>query len=214
MLLQRKADPCKARYDGEFPLMMAVERGLLPVVKSLLRHKASPNQRTQPGTPTILQVACNHGVESIALELIEAGANLTDVDQNGTYVIHSVVKSGMFPVIKELVKRISPKALHVRDSRGYTPLLWACRKADKKTVKLLLDEGACIEDKTKAKESVLHCIALTSFSEFTAVEVAEYLIDRGADAINKFDRRGFTPFHIACIKNQLALVSSSMWLFS
>lgn len=86
----------------------------------------------------------------IALSLIENGANVNAVSNNGTTPLHLAVR-GPEDCVKALIKAgADPNA---RDNDGNTPLILACKWESEKKVRMLLRAGADFNIKNNAGES-------------------------------------------------------------
>ena len=90
--------------------------------------------------------------------------------------IHEAAKTGDLPRIQELVKK-DPAAVDLKDSAGRTPLHWAARNDHLAVVRFLVRSGADIDPRDNLGNNPLYYSIWLGKSP----EIAEFLIDKGAD---------------------------------
>lgn len=73
-LLERGADPRISTPNGNTPLILAAQGGMIEVVRSLLQRRADPNVRNSRGFSPLM-MAAREGRTDIARALIEGGAD-------------------------------------------------------------------------------------------------------------------------------------------
>lgn len=98
----------------------------------------------------------------IAAALIENGANVNAVSNDGTTALHLAV-SGPEDSLKALIK--AKADLNVQDNKGNTPLILACKWEGEKKVRLLLRAGADFNIKNNAGESAADLCAARGFQD-------------------------------------------------
>ncbi len=107
-------------------------------------------------------------------------------------VLHYAAINGSPDVIQYLLDLKDPQLdPNAKDMYGLTPLHAAFANGRAKTVSLLLEAGAIIDDDGPEGLSMLH-LAVSNFSE---PEVLEFLTDRPVNVTDDWKR---TPLHIAC----------------
>lgn len=260
-LLNNGADLDITDQKGKTPLCIAVEKGLLSLVKEILKHSPNNGDKlslraaicgfrdehkkifdilTEIGftidanvveDSDLLYNSVKKGYYDVVDFLINQGADVNSV-RDGVTLLHNAIENGRLEIIKLLIKskcdmnarsksnkirflleniRFSSKK--IRFSLEKCPIEYSIEKGHKNIVKLLLVNGATIEDYLlyKALNSAKICKmiidhgvnvnACDSFSK-TALhyadnqEVIELLIKKGAD-INARDKYGKTPLHNA-----------------
>ncbi len=98
----------------------------------------------------------------IALALIENGANVNAVSNDGTTPLHLAVR-GPEDSVKALIKAgANPNA---QDNNGNTPLILACKWESEKKVRMLLRAGADFNIKNNAGESAAELCAARGFQD-------------------------------------------------
>lgn len=134
LLLSKGADPNGLKEAiSDPPLILAVRRGQLSVVRFLLEHGAKVDAVTKQGQ-TALHIACvarngailNKG-EDGTLELIKvllkAGANPQAVDALGNQPIHYVARNGLSTLDAVLALAAAKAPLKVLNNDNETPLM-------------------------------------------------------------------------------------------
>ena len=201
VLLEYKADPEKADYDGNTPLHLASAAGLQSVVQLLLRSGANVNAI---GARNETPLHCNVNFwlqqktgapksDPIMESLLHHGADPDAVNDKG----YTPLQSALF----EGVKRIEPIAIMLLEKTrdlasvrvGEVALLnHAIDKGLKSVVTFLLDRGVDprIEDAFEGVKPL--SVAVTA----QETEIIELLLDKGAN-IDSQNSSGNTALHFA-----------------
>lgn len=180
-LLTRDGDAHINKTDpaGGTPLVFAVQCGWGGIVASLLAHNADVDQATCKKGKCALQYALEKENESIALMLIDHGADVEVADDVGNTALHYAVYRSMWefektlPILQRLLERGANTAAVNMD--GSTPLQCAVAWGDTKAVEFLweksLDANPYLRD-----GSVLLSGALAGDPEMIAL-----IVSHGAD---------------------------------
>jgi ankyrin repeat protein len=152
-LLKAKADPNLRCDDGPTALHLAlrpeplvsISPDAMDTVPLLLRHKADVNALSaHGGTPLHTLCTWSQGEQSTRLLtlLIEAGANVHQVDNEGCTPLLKLAERGHAASIRELIARGADP--NQDDGYGYTPLMAAACSAacSVESVCVLLEKGA------------------------------------------------------------------------
>jgi hypothetical protein len=125
VLLQYKADPNLPDLDGNTPLVAAINRRDVPMVKALLTGGANPDIKRRDGyPPLVLAVAVNNsGDKDMAVALINAKANVNVADNDGKTPLHWAVENNRPELVELLVK--AGADVNARTKSGATPLNYA-----------------------------------------------------------------------------------------
>lgn len=168
-LLVRGVDVNARDEDGWTALHLASNAGHLDAARVLLEcpdidvrlltnlgHSARQLAATtelheELGVPR-LHWACGAGLLSLAVSLIERGANIEGIYARST-PLHQACCSGHVDVARELLRRGA--SLEARGSSGNTPLTGACKHGHVGVVRLLLDAGAQLETTNDLGETPL-----------------------------------------------------------
>ena len=154
----------------------------------------------------------------IALELIEKGADVNAIGNDGKRPLHQAVVE-MEEVARALVK--AGAEIDAQDNDGNTPLMYACMKAKEETVLWLLKAGA--DDKLQNNEgrTAEDMAAKRGYSRALELMAADTLLQacknnqkrsvqvilkRGGMDINERDGECYTPLIYACRNNALEIV--------
>ena len=188
LLLAAGAAPDAARPTGGTALMFAARAGSVDVVRRLAAAGANPNARTAGGH-TALMWAAAEAHAHVAQALIDHGAALVDARTAATPFAPRRRRPRRGPILLREGEAANPAEFPrdgetdpARTAGGFTPLLYAVLAGDGETVRVLLDNGADINDASPDGVSAL-MLALTKRHE----ELALLLIDRGAAP--NYDRR-------------------------
>ena len=164
-------------------LHTACEHGKLNMVKSLIEHGASVNDKNGHGE-TPLSVAILHQQDGIALALMtELGC-----DSNDGISLHMAYNNSDLDMVRTLIEH----GAHVNGKGfdGNTPLLSILRLGDVNMVEtLIIEHGADVNEKGINSKTPLHVACAQS-----NLSVVEALINLGAD-INHKDVDNKTPIY-------------------
>ena len=188
LLLDAGADPNLARPTGDTALMFAARAGSMEVVQRLAAAGANPNAATVGGH-TALMWAAAEAHARVVQALIDNGAALVDVRTAATPFVPRRRRPRRGPILLRAGEAANPAEFPrdgetdpQRTAGGFTPLLYAVLAGDSDTVRVLLDNGADVDDAAPDGVSAL-MLALTKRHE----DLALRLIARGADV--NYDRR-------------------------
>ena len=156
-LLNAGADPNAAMPGGETALMTAARAGPPDAVRVLLAAGADPNARDDAGGQTAVMWAAARNNAPAVHVLAELGADL------------HVRTTGPPPPLSRSYFRSPPPT-------SFTALLFAVRSGAIDATRALLDAGAGVNDTLSDGQSALVVAAANAHWE-----LADYLLDRGAD---------------------------------
>lgn len=194
LLLQFGAEPdIETFYGHESPMMIAAQRGKIPILLSLLNGNADINFRTKSGTA--LFQAAHYGQVSSVRFLLNKNANPHLINWEGYYPIHTAARMGHVDIVKIFIEEAEEK-IDVLDNKDFQPIHRAALWNQVSVVNYLVSKGADVDAMTSDKSySVLHIAARQG-----AVEVAKFLTEHGAK-LNVRDINGETPLFIATAFN-------------
>ena len=219
-LLDAGADSNVAMPTGETPLMQAARNGNADTVKVLLAHGASVDAKETTQHQTALMWAAVEGNVAAIKTLIEGGANIdahskmraprpprtpsaaTKPKPRASTAPPAASAGGNPLVLWNLYpngRDVSRSAFGARTvTEGLTPLLFATRQGHIDVVRLLLDEGAKIDEPASDGSTALFLAIVNAHWELAA-----FLLERGADP--NTDGRGITPLHQLVVTRRLHL---------
>ena len=185
-LLASGADPSRALPSGETPLMTASRTGSAVAVRALLAAGADPHAREHAHEQTALMWAAAQGHPEVVRRLLAAGARVADRSLVYPQVVSSsgnADRSGVFEVMQG----------------GYTPLLFAARRGDVASARLLVAAGADVDAVAASGTSPLVVAAHSGHGAFAA-----FLLSAGADP--GAAAAGYGALHAAVLRGDLPLV--------
>jgi ankyrin repeat protein len=188
LFLERGASVDVRGIDGSTALFEAAETGRLPIVRQLVEHGANVNLAGRSGVPP-LSAATYMGSEPIVILLIEKGANANAIDDTKKAPIVYAAGRGFSGIASLLLDH--GVDVNARYGNELTVLMWAAGYSSEagvedavKTVTMLLDRGAHIDDQDNRGRSALMIAA-----ELNHEEAVDLLLAHGADKMLK-DKQG------------------------
>ena len=185
-LLAAGADPDRALPAGETPLMTAARTGDPAAVRALLGRGADPHAREHAHGQTALMWAAAQGHPEVVRLLLASGARVDDRSKVYPQVVSSsgnADRSGVFEVMRG----------------GYTPLLFAARRGDVASARLLVAAGADVDAAAASGTSPLVVAAHSGHGALAA-----FLLEVGADP-GAADA-GYGALHAAVLRGDPDLV--------
>jgi ankyrin repeat protein len=194
-LLNAGADVNGRLLNGETALMMASRTGNVAAMKVVLDHGADVNAKEALRGTTALMWAAAQGHPAAVQLLIERGANLSarsNPDWPGKPVSYAKAEDPRPSRLKENVY-VDPKPPDMSDRSGgaLTPLVFATRRNDLDSVRILLAAGADVNQVTGYGWSALLVATQNRYYQLGA-----FLLDKGADP-NIANKGGWTPLYLA-----------------
>ena len=184
----------------ETPLHSAAATNPDPrVADLLLDNGAQLHAETRNGRTPLLMAVISNRQAAVVEFLLDQGAGTEGEDESGFTLLHLAAFSGASHMVRLLLERgFDPNA---KDDEGSgPPLFQAAMSGDPLVVKALLEYGADVHlrdgfwGRTPLHVAVSHMT--TGYAKGTAIELAQLLLDQGAD-IRAQDHEGETPLHLA-----------------
>ena len=194
-LLDAGADPNKAQWTGETPVMTCARTGNAEALQSLLAHGGDANAKETRRGQTALMWAVAQRHPEVARLLIEQGADVNAKSQMpegftpAKYLTYGVYRRDPTGPDRFEAGDVHPDPASSRG--GFTALLFAAREGDQESARLLIAEGARVNDSSPDYGTAL-VMAVASGHE----PVSLFLLENGADP-NATDSWGLTPLHYA-----------------
>lgn len=186
-LLEAGANPNLSLLAGETPVMVAARSGFPHVVELLLAQGAGPNAHGTRGQ-TALMWAVSEKHPDVTKVLLAHGADIhakSDVYNE----VMAVPPHGYLPY-----NRAIPHG-------GETALMFAARVGDLESAKLLVADGADVNDTDAWGVSATTLAAHSGFDDLVV-----FLLDRGADA--NAAQAGFAALHEAVMRRDEKMVAT------
>ena len=184
-LLEAGANPNAALVSGETPVMVAARAGYAEVVELLLAKGGDPNKHGTRGQTALMWAISQKHPDVVKVLLAHhADINLRSEVWNE---VMAIPPHGYLPYNKPI------------PHGGETALMFAARVGDLESAKLLVTAGANVNDTDAWGVSATTLAAHSGFRE-----VAEFLLDKGADP--NAAAPGFTALHEAIMRRDEAMV--------
>ena len=183
----------KYRYEPEYPLHDAAEKGDVGRLKALLEEGRDVNAE-KPDGETPLHAAVSYQRVKCVNILLDAGARVAAGSNVNTLFgvqtpIFAAVQADSLEIIRILLDKGTD--IHARNYLGDTLLHVAAQLGYIAMAELLLDNGFDVDVRDKDGNTPLHAAA-----ENNRLEMSAFLLSRGAD-IHARNRLGNTPLHCA-----------------
>jgi ankyrin repeat protein len=171
---------------------------LLSAVEHLDRNILKVNAMTL-GSETALMYACKEGQIANVKKLIDQGANVNVVDNQGMNALHYA--SWCLSVNTEIMDLLISKGVDVsaKTLDGKTALLYACKESQIKNVKRLIDRRANVN---VADNNGMNALHYASWSVNVNTDIIDLLIRNGVK-VNAKSLDGKTALLYACKESQI-----------
>lgn len=156
-LLKHKAiDVNNINSEGRTPLHLACEKGNLEIAKELIKSKDVDVNKIDSEGRTPLHFACAGKEENylkIEILLVSSGAEINKCDNHGDTPLHVACRKFMSKedqkIINLLLENGANDSINKENGRHERPLDIACSYSNLTIVKLLLENGAIIDEKLR-----------------------------------------------------------------
>ena len=187
------ADPSLAPIEEgvtDPPLIRAVSKCNLSMARTLLDLGSDPNFQDLTGRSALL-LASASGFSRFVIELIQRNANVFSPDLSGSTVLTAGVGVLEAQAVSAIVqsKHGGREVLNFPDGNGLMPLILACDAARVPVIKVLLNAGANVNQRTRERKERTPLLAAASKCP---ADVVEELLRRGARA-DVVDTDGVSP---------------------
>ncbi len=173
VLLDHGGDPNYFDQRGNTPLHYAAERGEFESVKKLVEKGAEINAKNFEGTTPLVFAVKRYKGDEFVNYLLKQGAIYDFVDQEGKNLFYYALNEGWSCEVAETLFSLGVKA---NDSEM---LPRAAYLGSQLIVSHMLEQGFDIDAKDRCEETAL----MNCFSYDVNEELAEFLIDKGADPL-------------------------------
>lgn len=180
-------------------LLLAAEKGDIRLFK-LLNGKGMDIKQMQCNLHDAISINNPCG-DYLAEILLKNNADLTIRNDKGDTPLIAAVRNDNLRVVELIAP--GKESIDIPDAEGYSPLIIALKKKTsngKKTVEILLDNGALINIHDKSGNSPLHLCIDNNY-----ICIVEKLIDKGA-LLNAANNYGELPLHKAAEKGNVNLI--------
>jgi ankyrin repeat protein len=195
-IIHRQGAPIDGIEGDGFPapLHIAIGKGNISMVKSLISHGADLECRSSLWGLTPLHMALQSGNRDIAWLLYESGADISARDEMGASVIHHAAGGGDIDFMEEMLK----KGFDVQTTDGSmaTPLIYACIHGKLEAVRYLLENGASINP---ASGRIAPIMAAITLGKEDSLEIVKLLQKAGTNPNTVYGKKGNTALKLAAL---------------
>lgn len=194
LLLENGADPMAQDSKNMTAFALAISHGDVEIVKALVARRLNVNGLARGGsTPAKpLMLAIESGKEKVVDYLIESGAQIEAMDENGnTPLIKAVADERRVRIVRQLLELGAN--VNAKNHHGVTPLHVAAQSGSDRMVNLVLDKHPDLEARTTNGETALLIAAKEGF-----MPILQSLLDNGAECVVGYPTGG-TPQDVASL---------------
>ena len=175
---------------GYTALHVSCKYGHVDIVRTLVKHKANVNARTDRGD-TPLTLAASNGHDNVVHALLSDSQCLINAEgRNGYTALHYSCRYGHVDRVRTLVKHKAD--VSARTDSGYTPLMLAAINKHDNVVHVLLSDSQCLVDaKGQDGYTALHYSCI-----YGHVDIVRTLVKHKANVNARIDS-GDTPLILA-----------------
>ncbi len=196
ILVEKGADVSLKNKDGWTPLHVASGNGHLEIMKFLIQAGGMILDQDDKGN-TPFHLAAYFGKLDAVKLLLDDGALICNIpNKDGQTALHRAAEKGKTEVVRFLLSH-NKSDVNTVDSWGRVPLHWAARYGHMDVAKLLIENGANVNEKTVKNWTPLHMAAEHGFPD-----VVHVLLSKGAE-INSKNNNGRTALHMAAQNGHL-----------
>ena len=169
-LLGQGADVKKAAANGETALLIAVEKGYVPLATALLQAGADPGAMDKLGRHALFVAAGKGDLEMIST-LLRYRADINTGSDSCQTALLAACRAGQNGAV-ELIMQYKP-LLYPGVTGGRGPLIGALQNKHIQTAKILLEYGADVQERDVDGNTILHLAV-----QCGSVDLCEILINR------------------------------------
>lgn len=199
-LLEMGADPNVPNNNRQTPLYLAIDKGLgNDFIKVLLKAGADPNTGSDYYTP--LEMAIKKRDVELAQILMEAGANIHHVDQDGDTLFHVAASINSNKNIDFLLSQ--GLNINAKNNEGQTPLHIAAENGYDTVVEQMINNGADLFAADNNNDMPMHIHVFVYESD---EEKVGWLLSKGVDVNMNQIEGALSPMHLAAGYGDLEMV--------
>jgi len=200
----------KPDENGIYPIFNAAERYDMAPILTLLSLGADINVRGADGKNVLYyaaRIGQQHNNWNVFKALLEKGAELDLSRGKDAEALKEIAAAGAVDILRNALdkgEKFDPKSQAARDA-----LLQSVQNNQRQAAQLLLERGVSVNGIGKGKNDEDTSTPLLMAMEKGHLELAEYLLDRGADPAAA-GSDGHTPLLIACQSDLTVLARRMM----
>ena len=201
----------KQTKQGTTCLWIACNGGHIDIVSSLLSQSADPNICNAKGDGPLVP-ACNNGRESIVDMLLAAEVRLDTFNPERDNPILICCRKGHSSILETLLETLDEEELNTYLSThnpidGFIPLLAATELDNVECIKVCVDHGANLEDRTEDTNAILPGATALHLACFYGRQKSTVALkELGADLKSQTTQTLQTPLHLAIKHGHINIV--------
>ena len=164
-----------APFNGDYPLILAVQHERFDIVALLLANHADTSVKNSEGQ-TAMVVAANLAFTSVMQDLQMAGANINEQLHNGNTLLHNMIAQGKHNLAQFIISTLKADP-NIKNNQGHTPLYLAAQAGMQETMKLLHAAGARVNELYEEGNSLLHIAIIKGENALAAFMIDTLKID-------------------------------------
>lgn len=197
LLIEKGADVDYSAHHLLHPINLAASLGHLEIIK-LLVEKGVPINRSSLEGNLPLHLAAQEGHVDIVEYILDKCNNVDILNSSYCTSLHLATVKGRKEVVKYL---LSKNASQRSDLSNCSPIHYAACQGYIEIAEMLLENGACLNEKCPRGWSPLHFAC-----EFGHLDMVKFLISKGAVYEFTSKTENLNIFHLATKSNNLELV--------
>ncbi|CAM0879059.1 unnamed protein product [Alopecurus aequalis] len=189
---------------GVSPLYLAVMSRSVDTARAIVVSHCDASA-AGPNSQNALHAAVLQCSEMVALLLQWRPALASNVDINKSSPLHFAASDGDFSIIEALLTHSPPSTAYLQDTDGSSALHAAALMGHLAAVRLLLRLcPACADIRDNQGRNFLHAAAMKGCSSIMSYVIKNKML---AHLLNKQDREGNTPLHLAVARGEHKVIS-------
>ncbi len=182
-------------WDGETPLMIAVQQKDNDLFERLLQKHADINAANAWGETVLMMAAERNDVQWVS-KLLEKGAQINQKNKHGETALFYAVRADRSDIVQTLMQ--AGAELNIQNEQGQSALMIACSRRNADIVKDLLKGKPELNKTDREKRTALmHYLEGSLRGKDQVGKTAFLLMTAGAD-LTSTDAKGTTLFEMAC----------------
>ena len=188
ILIENQCQVNTCNNVGDSPLTLAFLGEYESLIKCLVANGFDINMTNTTGDSPLMH-ACLMRNKNVVDILLSKGADVNHRNNKGESVLVKALKGGCKAIVDVLLTLLTD----ITETDMETTLIWACRRRDETTVRLLVGKGVNVNI-----SGLIGVTPLRLACDTNGISIIKILIENGA-SVNTCDNFGWTPLMRACL---------------